>query len=160
MHSITRANIIETECSLLDVKFIASFTNQFIRRYTQGTIAATLAIDAIVVVPKDIDSLKSEFRSSSPKLLKAFNTQINFSEEVKAISVNDAFENECRTADSQKSDEQSSLQTKEDVSSQPTDFKKQIIIPKTELLNNVFIFYIEPLKPNVPCLPVHMWLQH
>ena len=160
MHSITRANIIETECSLLDVKFIASFTNQFIRRYTQGTIAATLAIDAIVVAPKDIDSLKSEFRSSSPKLLKAFNTQINFSEEVKAISVNDAFENECRTADSQKSDEQSSLQTKEEVSSQPTDFKKQIIIPKTELLNNVFIFYIEPLNPNVPCLPVHMWLQH
>ena len=158
LHSIARSFVIETECSLLDVKFIASFTSSYIRKYTKGTIAATLAIDAIVVTPKNIEKIKSDLRGISPSLLKAFNSQIKFVESVTMEPVNNVFDSE-RTSSTQQTSEQEVQSDEVHSSSQTLDFKKEVLNTNTKDLNNVFIFYIEPLNPNVPCFPVHVWFQ-
>ena len=151
IHSALRKTVMTTECSLLDIKYASSFSDSFLSHYTKGQIKATLAIDALVVTPSTIETLKKQYSSESPTLNRAFNTQIAFKDEV-LKALNGVFD-DCPCSEheikemKEMNDTLNAAETKEKSSSQEKP------------LNNVFVFYVEPLNPEIPCYPVHIWLQ-
>ena len=148
INATVKKEIIETECALLDLKYIPSFVDKFLSKFTNSVVGATLAIDALVVTPKSLCDVKRTFNAVSPKLLRAFNTQLYFRDNIKQNPVQDVF------------GEAISQENKEDTPTQKSDFEKSKSEPKDVMMNNVFIFYVEPINPNIPCFPVHLWLQH
>ena len=147
LNNFMKQEIIETECAILDIKYIPSFVDKFLSRYTTTVVGATLAVDALVVTPKSITDVKNVYNKESHKLLRAFNTQLYFRESNESEPINDVY-NEINQKASQMEE------------TPEKHFKKVQDSNKDEKLNNVFIFYIEPLNPQIPCFPVHLWLQH
>ena len=145
INTALRKTVMQTECSLLDLKYVSKLSDTFLSKYTESTIKATLAVDALVVALSTLEILKKQYASESPSLVRAYNTQVVFKDMVKGV-FNDQ---PCTEKEKSELEEQKESDDKHD------DAMKEQEKP----LNNVFVFYVEPINPEIPCYPVHVYLQ-
>ena len=145
LNSTMRKTVVQTECSLLDLKYVSKLSDTFLSKYTNDTIKATLAVDALVVAPSTLEILKKQYSAESPSLNRAFNTQVAFKETLKDL-FNDISCTQQEIAEAK--EQQVSIGKAENATDE-----------QGKPLNNVFVFYVEPINPNIPCYPVHVWLQ-
>ena len=148
IHNSLKKTVMNAECSLLDIKYASKFSDDFLSHYTNSTIKATLAVDALVVTPSTIEAIKKQYSALSPTLNRAFNTQLAFKDDFQSILKGVFDDNPC------------SEREKNEVKDIKNEHNSQDETNKKEKpLNNVFVFYVEPINPEIPCYPVHIWLQ-
>ena len=144
--------VIKTEYSLLNFKFIPQHIHDFLECYAvKEPIAVTLAIDAIVVKPIKVDILKSTYKKTSTSLFRAYNSQIAFRNEFYKKKRDDIFKQIDKAKTKKKKEK---LQKEID---KCNELLKEENILKTQM-KDVFIFYLQPHDPRIPCFPIHVWL--
>ena len=153
LNKMMQPQIVNIESSMLDISKIREEICSYAKRFNlNGKIKATLAVDAICVEPISISSFKQQLAERSSHLLPAYMTQIEFNKGIIKKEIADLEQKLSKTSNPSKikklEDKISEFNMKIDTSN----------INQT-ILNDVFIFYLEPLDPKYPCLPVHIYLQ-
>ena len=149
IHNSLKKTVMKAECSLLDIKYAAKFSDDFLSHYTNSVIKATLAVDAIVVTPSTIEAIKKQYSASSPTLNRAFNTQLAFKDDFQSV-LKGVFDD--KPCSEREKNEVKDMKHKQSTQDDETNKKEKP-------LNNVFVFYVEPIDPEIPCYPVHIYLQ-
>ena len=153
LSSIMKSRILNIEASLLDIKFIVSIIEDYLEHFKiKSTFTATLAIDAIAVSPITTEEMKKELNSQARSVLYAFNSQIELRRTVLLRKKYDIMREYNALPDSKK--KQKMQENLDEIEYQLSDDFLQNI-----MMNDIFIFYIEPLDPSYPCFPIHVWLQ-
>ena len=149
MNKLISPRLQKLEVALLDIKYISQIMNDFHKHYNiTQEYRATLAIDAIAVSPAMTSEFKSQLNSQSKALLLAYNSQIHFRQNVLKEKYNDILnELHATNIDKKKEKLQSKLNKLEEKMNEEMN------------LNDMFIFYIQPNDPAIPCFPIHLWLQ-
>ena len=127
--------IKNTEQSLLSLTKIAAFTKENMKNVSNSSkkMKATLAIDAIAVNSSFLPELKV---SNGKLLLRSLNEQIAFTKEKLKKKECDIFMEAMKQTDA------------------TSEKAKKVII------DNIFIYYLEPFDANVQCFPIFMFLKH
>ena len=124
---------IRQEKAMLDYTSIPKFLKEFktIHFPDRDTIRATLAVDAISIT----NVYLPEYKKSIGSVSTALDKQIAFTKDNISIEQREEFESALRAGSSSN---EAALAN----------------------INSVFIFYLEPHDPTIPCTPVHIYLKH
>ena len=120
------------EKTMLDFTKIKSYVDEYVSLYCKDrdVINATLAVDAISINPQNINEFKKAIGSVSTALIKQVDFYKNNLSEIQKVEFEKAFDAEPGTNES-----------------------------KPATINSLFVFYLEPHDPVLPCIPVHLFLK-
>ena len=152
IHDAVFTNVLHNEKLLLDIHKIDQILKEYILEYQINTeFKATLSIDALCVTPISAKDLKNKFQEKSYSMKTAFMTQIAFKKEIIKKQKDDIVTKYEICTDMKKKEKYLKL---------INEFNMKIA-PNTidaTMLNNVFIYYLQPHDPRLPCIPIHMFL--
>ena len=124
---------LKNESIMLDIKKISPYLDEYVKNYgkERSIINTTLAVDAISINPINLPAYKKSLGSVSCSM----DAQIKFTKEALSDEQREVFEKALKNDPTIESD-------------------------KLAYINSVFIFYLEPHDPTLPCIPVHLYLKN